>query len=777
MLLRWLERTGERIDAHDLRLPQARAVAALAQRGKTLYVTLQQCFRHSSMKGTEIVQFDVEVERPQRAVNDIRRHEQILVVFHPEDGLPWIVPVRSDFPDVPHLILHGNNEIALRSICLSAETEAEQKLHWTASRFIAGLRAWLAQTAKGELHGGDQPLEPFMLGGVGPLVLPSDLFEGIVPDRPQLLHIDTVTGDWGKGYIARSREKGHKGDQTSTYAALVLRTQPRPHTVVQFMPKNLQDLQDALTRVAVDVVSVLRTSLRAWATDADKRRVLDAKLIIVVGLPKTRHMWGAIEAEDIYAFTCKNRKVRDIGWDIGAWEIMRAGSRQPLPRHASPEEVRRGILRPLTTDCTLVPLERIALEPLSATFALSAVQAAGANGRTPQPDLQAVLIGGGALGSRVFDHLVRSGFGTWTIIDNDRFLPHNLARHVLAGDALVQPKATALAAMANRSIGGDGLATGLVADLLLPRGKANAVTTALTAADIILDVSASLAVERMLARDCPAKGQRMCAFLSPSGLVAGLLVEDAQRAIRLDALDMQYWRYLIATPSLDIYLHGATAPIRYGRSCRDISGVLPQEAIAVHAALVSNAVHKAVANDEASITLWHVDLDGNTERVVVHPCAVEEFESNGWTICVDQGMIAKAAAWRTHALPCETGGVLVGAIDMQRRIVYVADALPSPPDSVEWPTLYIRGCTGLKAAIERIVRISDGWMEYIGEWHSHPCGGGCSQSATDKVALDQLSRNMAGEGLPALMMIVGDDGQCGWYLQDVSHAEDNAPGT
>jgi len=34
--------------------------------------------------------------------------------------------------------------------------------------------------------------------------------------------------------------------------------------------------------------------------------------------------------------------------------------------------------------------------------------------------------------------------------------------------------------------------------------------------------------------------------------------------------------------------------------------------------------------------------------------------------------------------------------------VYVADTVPSPPDSKEWPTLYIRGCVGLEKEVRRI---------------------------------------------------------------------------
>ena len=42
-------------------------------------------------------------------------------------------------------------------------------------------------------------------------------------------------------------------------------------------------------------------------------------------------------------------------------------------------------------------------------------------------------MGAGALGSQVIITLARSGFGNWTIVDEDDLLPHNLARHALNG--------------------------------------------------------------------------------------------------------------------------------------------------------------------------------------------------------------------------------------------------------------------------------------------------------------------------------------------------------
>ena len=61
------------------------------------------------------------------------------------------------------------------------------------------------------------------------------------------------------------------------------------------------------------------------------------------------------------------------------------------------------------------------------------------------------------------------------------------------------------------------------------------------------------------------------------------------------------------------------------------------------------------------------------------------------------GFLDKVYAARIKKLPNETGGILVGTYDMQRKIVYVVDCLLAPPDSEEWPTGFIRGFQGLNS--------------------------------------------------------------------------------
>jgi hypothetical protein len=73
---------------------------------------------------------------------------------------------------------------------------------------------------------------------------------------------------------------------------------------------------------------------------------------------------------------------------------------------------------------------KVPLMPLAVTSQFSTEIAAHINGM-PTEVRHFCLFGAGALGSQLMNNLSRAGFGRWTIVDKDKLLPHNLARHAL----------------------------------------------------------------------------------------------------------------------------------------------------------------------------------------------------------------------------------------------------------------------------------------------------------------------------------------------------------
>ena len=92
---------------------------------------------------------------------------------------------------------------------------------------------------------------------------------------------------------------------------------------------------------------------------------------------------------------------------------------------------------------------------------------------------------------------------------------------------------------------------------------------------------------------------------------------------------------------------------------------------------------------------------------------------------------------------------------IKNRIAYLVDIIPSPPDSVEWPTLYIRGSHGLENVVTRVRERTDNQLQYLGEWHSHPDAYGTEPSGDDKRVFGWLAEHTARDSNPPVMIIAG----------------------
>ena len=193
-----------------------------------------------------------------------------------------------------------------------------------------------------------------------------------------------------------------------------------------------------------------------------------------------------------------------------------------------------------------------------------------------------------------------------------------------------------------------------------------------------------------------------------------MLAEDEKRDISLDCLEMQYYRYLINTPVLRDHLQRDDGIIRYARSCRDISSTIPQDLVALHSAICSRSLRNTFLAKDAHISLWKTNKDMAVDIHKVPVSRALQMRLGEWILYTDQYVLEKVSQARDERLPNETGGVLVGSFDMQRKIVYIADTILSPPDSVEWPTVYIRGCQGLRKQVDEIKRITTEMLDYVG---------------------------------------------------------------
>ena len=729
-----LDPPGEVIKTEHLGVQKAQLfVAYLGKAGEQTFTKLHQVRRIKESKG-EVVVFSILVERPQELSHPIEREEKLAAIFmEADDSPPEVISLRSDFPSVPHTNLR-EKEYPI-SFCLYDQPYEVVRLSWTPAEFLKRIHFWLAHTATGTLHGEDQPLEPLVAASPLHLILPAGFNTTDPKLKPKPFNLFRVEGAPGQ-FTFRVICDGNVQQETASIAA-VYWCQPQTHGVIRHQPLNLQELQDLCLPAGLDIVTEIQATIREWFLEKPVPKLLAAQFVLILVLPKTRRGVTKIESIETRAFLsgmsieelgrrlgCLGRHERSAGMIIGKIEVQKA---------------------------TLAQIDLCMPQVL---HALSPQSAAGMNGIKPCGS-KIVAVGMGALGSQVYNNLVRSGYGRWTLIDSDILLPHNCARHFLGDWAVGTNKARTMAEVGKLTLNDPLFAESIPTDFLRPGEHAGKVDTALKSAEVILDFSASVAVSRHIAESKNAP-RAISAFMTPLGNGLVVAAEDAERKVRLDWLEMLHYRAVLNEPRLKQSLRSNNSQLRYGNSCRDVSLELAQDDVAAWGAIASKAIKQIREEKVASLRIYFSDQIGTVGLIQPRLSVPSVLRLDDWTMLIDDWMLEKLSQFRSGRLPNETGGVLLGAFDTHSRTCLIIDALPSPPDSTEWPTSYIRGCEGLVAQVTETKNLTLGQVSYVGEWHSHPKGASTRPSDDDLQAYEWLVGHMQLESLPGLMLIIGD---------------------
>ena len=400
----------------------------------------------------------------------------------------------------------------------------------------------------------------------------------------------------------------------------------------------------------------------------------------------------------------------------------------------------------------------IPLLPIDVRFEADAEFSRKASAVDPNTaQFKGILAGVGALGSAIAWLWAKESWGEWTFVDADFVEPHNTVRHIATNAFIGDFKVDAVKQITEANYHpGYYTAVGIPDTVLNKENRL--IQQALSESDLLVDVTTTVEVLRewsWLEDLCRSAS----VFLTPSGNNSVLLFEDAERLIRLDCIEAQYYKAIITSDWGANLLEGNRGALWVGAGCRDVSAIISNEVVQLHAAILARQVRLLRDRPEPCIRIWCSDQETGTVNTL--DIKVQESlrcEIAGWHVVWDVGTQRKLAEARKAHLPKETGGVVLGYMDQKLRVIYIVDVLPAPPDSQSGPAEFIRGFEGLEATLEEIAKRTARVVGYIGEWHSHPAFTSAFPSQTDQFLIESLASTLALDGQPALMVIVGATG-------------------
>ena len=361
------------------------------------------------------------------------------------------------------------------------------------------------------------------------------------------------------------------------------------------------------------------------------------------------------------------------------------------------------------------------------------------------------IIGAGAIGSHLADALTRAGVGRLSLYDYDRLWPANLIRHAAAADTL--PGVSKTSALSEQ-LGQYGWATvdgppeGHSGSVWDPREIAEFAQSI----DLLIDATGHAGFSELAGRVAHAE---QCPYVSVA-LFRGGSVARVRRQAHADDTP------ILSRPHLDRY--PAIPPL-----ADELEYVGTETGCLSR---VHNAPPPSVA--AAAAAAAHVAIDALMDRYdyddeiidVLRGGDEPPFSRVGRLRRDDLGVVIDIAESAFHSIveasqaaaPLETGGVLIGTTISERKVVAAAIELPDISATDE--TFAI--AEGRVAEAVESARLDDPRLGYIGEWHSHPNGGGVS--TTDRATMMTIAAETDVE-IPILVIASPDDPM--WTIEAV----------
>ena len=350
-------------------------------------------------------------------------------------------------------------------------------------------------------------------------------------------------------------------------------------------------------------------------------------------------------------------------------------------------------------------------------------------------DKKILLLGCGAIGSKLAYHLYRSGICDLTICDNDIMLSHNVFRHALTNFNLCGSKVKLVKKELDSMYACNLYPIKTVEEDIndwLPKAQ-------LKGYDLIIDATASASVFRCIDELSPRISCPIIHFaLSDSGKV-GLVYIRSNKSSLLSDYYMQLARLAIEDEDLSKWLHNERSYnydwVRIGEGCHSNTMILSDDIISSHTAIASSIIRHLFdeyLQNTVYLSFANIEYVGQmfTDKYII-PSFIEFQCDNDekWRVRIPSDLLQDIQLQAKIAGNKEVGGYMMGNVDEKHKTIYVLHHY-KPSDSKQKSTKLHLGIRGWKEEYKKVKEKTAFMLEYIGDWHSHPKGS-LKMSTTD----------------------------------------------
>lgn len=327
-----------------------------------------------------------------------------------------------------------------------------------------------------------------------------------------------------------------------------------------------------------------------------------------------------------------------------------------------------------------------------------------------------IMLGCGALGSKVSMNLARMGYTEQHFYDEDIILPHNLVRHYEnCNYAVGHSKAKVMKTEIDYMFS-DNKSTSHMENIFhidsLPDG-------------LVLDCTASKRVLFWTVSTDKIKSSVIRSEIYLGGKMGLTIMEGKNRNPDIYDIQVLLYRKALDIPLISKWLtYKQPEEMRYhiGFGCSSDTTVIDDATISNHASVVPHLINKYQNEEKGIACINYFDRD----NLINNDICIYEMESmicweevEGWSIHIDSSLCKKIYEYSNERL--ENAGIWIGCIERKIKRITIVDTF-IPKDNDRKKNAVVMGEFGVKEYLKSLNRKTNGMLRYIGEWHTHIMG-------------------------------------------------------